>query len=54
MQVLQFRLGELTTPFKEVQQLTQLLRLLRDGEMDQAKRYLQCITDEVRHASVTS
>ncbi|MBS7345354.1 MAG: GntR family transcriptional regulator [Caryophanon sp.] len=46
MLTLRFRLGQLTHPFQEGQQLTQLVSLLKQQQIAQAKLYMRCIIDE--------
>ena len=46
MLMLRFRLGQVSQPFKEVQQLTQLSTLLHQQQLQQAKIYVQCIASE--------
>ncbi|MEE1131915.1 MAG: GntR family transcriptional regulator [Caryophanon sp.] len=46
MIMLRFRLGQVSQPFKEVQQFTQLCALLHQQQLQQAKIYVQCIASE--------
>lgn len=54
MQMLAYRLGQMQAPFKEIQQLTQLFRLVYDEQVDQAKLYFQCLITEAKARFATT